>query len=143
MQLLEKLLQNNLILQHPDPVIDFGISKLCCVHCREMLDAANHSLREQGIDKQISFAGQHDIDFTWRLSSFFEEAHRSAFSGIAASADLHPIQTREATLASHIVQRAMRTTEVLLQQSRPSGVSLNQFPSSSDVSLSEEEKMNV
>jgi len=74
-QLLEKIVKLHREDKTLPKEIKIGISKLCCLHCRIMLNTANDVFNEKEIDSQVSFRGQHDIDSTWAPPELFEASY--------------------------------------------------------------------
>ena len=53
--------------------IYIGISKLCCPHCRIMLEVTNIVFKEKGIPIIIKYAGEHSMSFDWTPPDILEE----------------------------------------------------------------------
>ncbi len=80
-QLLEKIVseyEKGSVLPHR---INVGISKLCCLNCRTMLQAANQVFFENDINITLVFQGQHDLSFKWFPPSLFSKGYDEAVYG--------------------------------------------------------------
>lgn len=74
-QLLEKIVGDQATGTELPQEIHFGISKLCCLHCRIMLQTSNQVFSENNIDLTLFFQGQHDIDFRWSPPALFRQGY--------------------------------------------------------------------
>jgi len=63
----------------PKEEIYIGVSRLCCLHCRCMLETANKELNARNILTSFAFRGKHDLDFVgnWKPPHIFEEGYNS------------------------------------------------------------------
>lgn len=48
--------------KEPVPIY-IGISKLCCLNCRSMVEAANEIFKKENLPVTIFIRGRHDLDF--------------------------------------------------------------------------------
>jgi hypothetical protein len=79
MQLLAKIVKEN---DSNDDFLDrnkdlyIGVSKLCCLHCRCMLETAREKLQQLDADSFL-FRGRHDLNFKWESPEIFKEGYDS------------------------------------------------------------------
>ncbi len=71
---VKSLLESKLDLTE-DKKIYIGISKLCCLNCRCVIEEANRIFNEKGIKTEFLSRGKHDIDFEWNVPGVFKEGY--------------------------------------------------------------------
>lgn len=108
-----------------------GISKLCCLHCRVLLDSTNLTLMGGGINLAIKFRGRHDLDFTWIPPEAFRKGFDYQGEEINEKDDIY----------FRIGFATARTISELLLEKKPTGISQLPSPSSSETEITEEEKI--
>lgn len=116
--------------------IYIGISRLCCLHCRCMLETANEELKERHISTNFSFRGKHDLDFVgnWKSPSIFEQGYNSVRESSHPSRKGDEDQL-QATLASSIGKKAKETILQYLQKDKPVGISMEGSESDSEAEI--------
>lgn len=122
MQLLEKLIQGESYLHGDEPELYFAISKLCCLHCHEMLTATNTVFSDKNIGKQIVSSGTHALSFPkWKPPAVFLPAMEPCSDSHSAggSADTG---SDEQSIATHIAKQGHENIQAMLEQKSPSGV---------------------
>jgi hypothetical protein len=97
-----------------------GISKLCCLNCRVMLEVANEVFKENNIQITLETRGKHDLDFAWIPPKLFEEGY-----------NLKRIEDAQ-TLEQKIGYLTKKRVELLKAKNAPTGVSMGASQSSSD-----------
>jgi hypothetical protein len=129
-QLLAEAIKSNDFLNQ-NKKIYIGISKLCCLHCRCMLETANEELKKNGVE--FIFRGKHDLDFSanWSPPSIFEKGYNSVRR--------NPRSTRhdtsafeENTLGFAIGKNSKTLIDKLSDEVKPKGISMDASESSSE-----------
>lgn len=106
----------------------FGISKLCCLNCRIMIESANavFSADDQYKGFEIITRGRHDIQFAnWELPNRFKDALNGG---------------ENETLENKIAKLAKEAGLILENENKPKDIVMQASPSSSDGSFSEYEE---
>jgi hypothetical protein len=97
-----------------------GISKLCCLNCRVMLEVANEVFKENGIQITLETRGKHDLDFAWIPPKLFEAGYN-----LERVEDAQTLEQRIGYLTKERVER-------LKEKNAPTGVGMGASQSSSD-----------
>jgi hypothetical protein len=111
-----------------DGSIYIGISKLCCMNCRVMLDTANEVFKEKNIKVVLEFRGKHDLDFgKWLPPATFQAGFEQKKG------------QNEKSIEYQIGFRSKLKIDTLINKSKPSGVSMEASQSGSDTDIFEAE----
>lgn len=124
-QLLSKIVSN----YEPSPFNQtyyIGISRLCCLHCRTMIEAAN--LHSKNAIEVIT-RGKHDMDFKWICPDLFSDGYETSSKNPAKK-----------NLAYMIGFTTKKRTSELLEQDKTKG---NQEATLSDSGSDNEEEPEV
>lgn len=98
MQLLAEIIELETLSKGKGEIY-IGISKLCCLGCRCMLEAANEELKDQ--DTQFLTRGRHDLDFqdNWVPPSKLREGFNAHI--ISTNSKLRSAQTKSKEISQH------------------------------------------
>jgi OTT_1508-like deaminase len=106
--------------------IYIGISKLCCLNCRCMLNAANEVFQNQGIPVHINFQGHHDLNFgRWNCPEIFSNGFKTGFIDTAGA-------DRFSKISYEIGKIGKKKIDQLERLPKPSGVNMGGSGSQSD-----------
>ncbi len=101
-------------------VLYIGISKLCCLNCRAMLEVANDVFKDNQINITLQTRGRHDLDFgaNWLPPKTFEVGYEAGSEGSS-------LEEKIGFMSKHRI-------DALKREKKPSGVSMVAVYSSSD-----------
>lgn len=142
-QLLEKLISN---LEQPPETeeIVFGISKLCCLHCSEMLSVANNLFEKLELNHEIVIGGTHGRDFDnvktgkeWQPPALF----KSGYDDCKNQSKIDEQTLKKKDLAFQIGYLTYAQLPEKLSAKRPSGF-MTASPSSSEPEATVEDKID-
>ncbi len=68
------LIDNEQLKEEKD--IYIGISKLCCLNCRCLIETANKIFEEKGIKVNVLIRGNHDLSFGWNPPEKFKPGYK-------------------------------------------------------------------
>lgn len=151
MRLLEKLVSLLDQGMAPEGEVFIGISKLCCTHCYEMIQAANELFVEEGLSISIRIEGTHNLSFpdNWGCPKDFktgynayskrEDKARSTTNKTTTEVD----EKIKVTMGYRIGYLGREKIHNALQKKAPSGVSQLREGSSSDATSAESKKRHV
>lgn len=99
-----------------------GISKLCCLHCRTMIEATNIVLVKKNIPIILETRGHHDLDFgdKWICPKIFANGY-----------DMDHVNNLD-PLIDHVGYLAKIQIEELIKEKKPRGISMEANQSASD-----------
>jgi len=113
-----------------------GISKLCCLNCRTLLQAANKVFSDKQIPIRIQFRGWHDLAVKWRAPSIFTKSYQETAATSSSSSS-----TSTLSLADEIGQLAWARYQELKDVKMKGKVTMHHEASDSDTdSMGESDK---
>ena len=120
---LIEMINNHTLTTIDQKKIYIGISKLCCLNCRVMLEKANDIFTEDKIKILLETRGRHDLDFgdKWIPPNLFSKGYNSPKSSV-----------QNKSLEFRIGYYCKESINDLKQQTAPTGVSMMPSQSSSD-----------
>ena len=144
-QLLQQILQDELNESTELGKVSLGISELCCLHCRSLLQAANEVLKEEDLGLSFDFEGKHDLSFQWYCPVLFKAGYEYFSEGNHTAID--PIMFAGwdtlKQIAFKIGHRAAAQETALLLQPAPKAISMLASLSESDEEPTVEEKVRA
>lgn len=106
--------------------IYIGISQLCCLHCKKMLDAANEIFRKKELNIILNTRGTHGLDFNWPCPKKFEGSYDSNNRAHFGKSSVDDIAYQIGILAKEKIDKE------LVETIRPKGIVRTASQSSSD-----------